>query len=77
MNESVTLQVEGMTCTGCEQRLGVALHRLEGVYEATANHRSGQVRIRFDPTVTGPEAFTERVVAAGYQVTGQSEASPQ
>ena len=77
MSETVTLQVEGMTCTGCEQRLGVALHRLEGVYEATANHGTGEVRVRFDPTATGPDAFVERIVTAGYRVTGQSGGSPQ
>lgn len=76
MNETVTLQVEGMTCTGCEQRLGVALHRLEGVYEAAANRRTGQLRVRCDTAVTGPEAFAERIVNAGYQVTGQSKVSP-
>lgn len=77
MSKTVTLQVEGMTCAGCEHRLGVALHRVEGVYEATANHRTGDVRVRFDPTATGPEAFVERIVTAGYQVTGQSGVSTQ
>ena len=29
MVENITLQVEGMMCIGCEQRLGKALGRLE------------------------------------------------
>lgn len=77
MNQTVTLQVEGMHCTGCEQRLGVALHRLDGVYEATADHRTGEVRVRFDPTVTGLEALEERIVTAGYEVPGNGGGSPR
>lgn len=69
MNE-LTLQVEGMTCTGCEQRLGVALRRLDGVREAQANHQTGEVRVRFDEASTDEAAVKERVVVAGYEVVG-------
>ena len=67
---NVTLKVEGMTCTGCEQRLGTALRRLEGVSEATADHRTGELTIRYDPETTSREALEERVVTAGYEVAG-------
>ncbi len=64
----VTLKVEGMTCTGCEQRLGTALRRLDGVSEAKANHRTGELTIRYDPDTTDRQALEERVVTAGYEV---------
>ena len=70
----LTLQVEGMTCTGCEQRLGVALRRLDGVREASANHQTGEVRVRFDADVTEEAAVKERVVVAGYEVVDADEA---
>ncbi len=50
----MTLHVEGMTCSGCEQRLSKALRRVDGVREAAADHRTGEVRVRFDPSVTAP-----------------------
>jgi copper chaperone len=75
MAESVTLQVEGMTCTGCEQRLGKALRRVDGVREATADHRTGQVRVRFDPGVTDRAALAAQVHTAGYEVTGDADSS--
>ncbi len=62
------LQVEGMTCTGCEQRIGTALHRVDGVGEVTADHATGQVAVRFDPRVTGPEAVRARITLAGFAV---------
>ncbi len=74
MAESVTLQVEGMTCTGCEQRLGKALRRVDGVREATADHRTGEVQVRFDPNVTDRAALAAHVRTAGYEVTGDAEA---
>lgn len=72
MAEDVSLQVEGMTCTGCEQRLGRALRRMDGVREATADHRSGQVRVRFDPAVTSLAALAAQIDIAGYSVTGDT-----
>jgi len=70
--ENVTLQVEGMTCTGCEQRLGNALRRVDGVREATVDHRTGQVPVRFDPAVTDRAAQIDTV---GYSVTGDTSAT--
>ena len=72
MAENITLQVEGMTCIGCEQRLGKALGRLEGVREAIADHRTGRVTVRFDPSVTDRAALAEQVGTAGYTVTAGS-----
>lgn len=77
MSRTVTLQVEGMTCSGCERRVGIALRRGEGVSEATANHRTGEVRVRFDRTASGPDALVERIVTAGYEVSDQSRRSPR
>lgn len=73
MAENVTLRVEGMTCTGCEQRVGKVLRRLDGVREATADHRTGQVRVRFDPTVIDRAALAAQIDTAGYQVTGDQQ----
>ncbi len=62
------LQVQGMSCSGCEQRIGTALLRLDGVAEVTADHVSGEVRLRFDPASTDRGAVVDRIVLAGYTV---------
>ncbi|GAA2551055.1 copper chaperone CopZ [Neomicrococcus aestuarii] len=72
MAEKVTLKVLGMDCTGCEQRLGTALRRLEGVSEATADHVTGDLTLRYDPAITTRAALIERVQTAGYEVGGGS-----
>lgn len=63
-----TLQVEGMTCSGCEQRIGTALRRIDGVREVTADHTTGEVAVRFDPRATVPDAVRMRIILAGYTV---------
>jgi len=65
---TTTLQVEGMTCSGCEQRIGTALRRIDGVREVTADHTTGEVAVRFDSRATGPDAVRERITLAGYTV---------
>jgi copper chaperone len=64
--ETVTLRIDGMTCTGCEQRIGTALRRVDGVRDVTADHTSGRVQVRFDPQTTGPDALVGRITLAGY-----------
>lgn len=73
MVENVTLQVQGMTCSGCEQRVGKVLRRLDGVRGATADYRTGQVRVRFDSEVIDRAALAARVDTAGYQVTSDQQ----
>lgn len=73
MVENATLQVEGMTCSGCEQRVGKVLRRADGVREASADHRTGHVEVRFDPAVTNLDALAAQIDMAGYQVTGDHQ----
>jgi copper chaperone CopZ len=75
MNQAVTLQVEGMDCSACEQRLQRMLGRWDAAVSAVeADHATGQVRVRFDPsradagTLAG--AAAERIEQAGFTVTG-------
>lgn len=72
MAEDVTLWVRGMSCTGCEQRLGKALGRLDGVREVSADHTSGRVVLRIDPALVDRPALAERIEMAGYEVVATS-----
>ncbi len=67
------LTVSGMSCTGCEQRIGSALRRLDGVHDVTADHRSGAVVVHYEPAAVQRETITERLAVAGYQVVDGQE----
>lgn len=67
--EQVVLQVNGMTCTACENRIQRALGQLQGVRQARADHRTGEVRVILDLANTPEEAVRACVRRAGYEVS--------
>ena len=67
--EQLVLQVEGMTCTACENRIQRALGQLEGVRQARADHQAGEVRVVVDPAKTLEEAIRARITQSGYAVS--------
>lgn len=68
MASEKALRVEGMDCTGCENRVRTAVSRLEGVIKAKADHKSARVEVRFDDGRVSEEEIKERIRAAGYVV---------
>jgi copper chaperone CopZ len=74
MGQIVALQVQGMDCGACERRLETVLGRLDGVGQAEADHVTGRVRLRFDPSRVGASALAtaaaERIGQAGFTVAG-------
>ena len=71
MAEQLVLRVAGMTCAGCEARVGKVLGRLDGVRSATADHQAGEVQVLFDPSQTSPESIGAAIADAGYEIGGQ------
>ena len=67
--EQITLQIKGMHCAGCEQRIEKALTRLEGVRSSRADHRSGEVEVVFEPSRTPEEALRSCITQAGFEVS--------
>lgn len=67
--DTVKLQVTGMDCAACENRLATALRRLDGVRDATADHRTGAVRVDVAAQPADRAAVIARVEAAGFTVT--------
>lgn len=75
MTSEISVQVRGMTCEGCEERIVSALERLDGVRDGDADHRRGEVRVRFDPDRVTRLAIRERIEFAGYEVGAGTEAA--
>ncbi|GAA4888902.1 heavy-metal-associated domain-containing protein [Pseudonocardia sp. C8] len=76
--ESIVMQVSGMHCGGCAQRIGTVLRRVEGVRDVQADHVSGRVEIQIGPELADRAMvadLTERIEAAGFQVVGEEVSS--
>jgi copper chaperone len=67
--EQIELTVSGMQCSGCEQRVAKALARVDGVVHATADHRTGRVRVVFDATRVSQQIVGNTLEQAGYEVS--------
>lgn len=67
MATQTTLQIAGMDCSHCAQRLGQSLERAEGVIRAEVD-ASGTATVRYDETRISDDDVGERVRAAGFDV---------
>jgi len=70
--QQTTLQITGMTCAACANRIEKGLSKLEGVSQATVNFALEQAAITFDPTKTDPSQMEQKIQALGYGTVGES-----
>jgi copper ion binding protein len=73
--EIVSLDVEGMTCASCVNRIERFLNKVDGVGEAAVNLATERAKISFDPALTTVEDLRGAVRAAGYEVRDEPAAS--
>ena len=66
----LTLAVEGMTCTGCEQTVQEAVAKVNGITEVKASHLEKIATITFTGDMADTTLIMEAVTAAGYKPMG-------
>ena len=71
MAETVRLEVGGMTCDGCSNRVKEALEVLPRVISAAVSHQKGSAEIKHDGATS--EELGDAVRTAGYTVDGRGE----
>ncbi|WP_420742925.1 heavy metal translocating P-type ATPase [Priestia aryabhattai] len=69
--KEATLQITGMTCAACSNRIEKGLKKIEGVKEANVNLALERSTIVFDPSKTSPQAFEEKIEKLGYGVVSE------
>ena len=65
--EEIIINVEGMMCGGCENRIQNALKEIDGVENVVANHKDGTVKI-IKSTSVEESLLTERISDLGFDV---------
>ncbi|WP_281283872.1 heavy metal translocating P-type ATPase [Modestobacter altitudinis] len=63
--DEVRLDITGMTCASCANRIERKLNKLDGV-QASVNYATEAATVRFDPARVGTDRLLETVAAAGY-----------
>jgi Cu+-exporting ATPase len=61
----VRLDITGMTCASCANRIERKLNKLDGV-QASVNYATEAATVRYDPAQVGTDRLLDTVAAAGY-----------
>lgn len=71
--KETSLQITGMTCAACANRIEKGLNKIEGVEEANVNLALEKSVIRFDPNRVSAEEFEKKIEALGYGVVKEKK----
>ena len=72
----VEFEVEGMTCTGCEQHVTYEVSQLPGIIGTQVSYESANALVKFDASLLDEEKITEAIDATGYKVVAANEKDP-
>ena len=65
--KKIELNVKGMSCTGCENRIKNAVSSIDGVVDVTANFKTGVVTVDLDDKID-ENTISERIEDIGFEV---------
>jgi copper chaperone CopZ len=71
--QTITLDIEGMTCTGCEASVKNAASGVNGVLEADASYDTGKATVKYDQRKTSREAIIAAINKTGFTVADNVE----
>jgi len=66
--ETITLNVGGMTCSGCVASIGRALESKSGVIDVDASLETGQVQVQFNANTINRGGVEAAIEAAGFDI---------
>lgn len=71
-NHQATLQITGMTCAACANRIEKGLNKLEGVSQAHVNFALEQASVQFDPAKVDMAKLEQKIQDLGYGTVKES-----
>jgi len=66
--QEVKFNVNGMTCSSCEEHVKHAVNGLPGILKVTANYEEGSAIVQFDDSKTSKDEIVKAIDATGYKV---------
>jgi copper chaperone len=66
--ETIQLNIEGMTCSGCVNSVKNVLQKIPGVSSAEVSLEQKRATVIFNPAQSNPAQFKAAVEDAGYDV---------
>ncbi len=71
--QTITYDIVGMTCAGCEASVRNAAQDVEGVLEAKASYDTQTATISFDKSKVQPERIKQAINSTGFTVKEESK----
>jgi mercuric ion binding protein len=71
VDKTVTLAIEGMTCTDCENTIQEAVTKIDGVKSIKASHLDSTAVVSFDASKTSIADIGKAITEAGYEFKGE------
>jgi len=66
----VTLNVDGMTCEGCENAIKAGVETLDGIASVESSFEEGWTKVKYDKGSTSVEDIEGKITDTGYTVKG-------
>jgi P-type Cu+ transporter len=66
-SKQTTLQITGMTCAACANRIEIGLSKLPGVAKVTVNFALETAHVEYSPSEASPQDMIKKVEQLGYQ----------
>lgn len=65
--KTISMEVKGMTCEGCENTIESALTEIDGVVSAEASHTKAVAVVSYDSTKVTTQTLAQTINELGYQ----------
>jgi len=72
MKQQAAIQITGMTCAACANRVEKGLKKMEGVSEATVNFALEQASVSYDPEKVNLAQLEEKIKTLGYGIVKEA-----
>lgn len=64
----VVINVNGMTCEGCENAINAGIEGLDGIATVESSHKEKWTKVKFDENLTSEEEIKASITETGYEV---------
>ena len=69
----VVINVDGMTCTGCENAIKAGVENLDGIASVESSFEEGWTKVKYDANQTSLDQIEGKITETGYTVVGEKE----
>ena len=70
--QTLNLNVQGLTCSVCDDHVESAVYKVPGVINAKADFHTGTAVVKFDKSKTSAEKIIKSIDATSYKVVGDT-----